>query len=993
MRSLLRSLFLPAIVLGLPAMAAAYTGQGSRGFKANPNVMAAATLIYTATAAGRTVPSAPAAMKATNLFTEAECANDSKQRNVRRTAQKMKDAADAAAVEVAATAAPAASATSKRSSSIAGSKSNKKKKKQSAKKGRSATKTSNSIVTPPPASIKNAAAAPKAFVKTTHQVIQQAAADKKQQQKYDEAFVEGTTMWAAEKKKPEGERMTSQQVADEMEENHGVEIPASSLRDAVNKDRAGQSNLKRGPKGKIVKDEFHVIAEAVLTLTTLRQAGGESELDSVAIKDLLRDLFKGTDKANMDVDALYKRYRDEVAVYVTANKVSHVELRRQLWTSNTNLDVWFDSFKTFVVEEGFATDEPEHNSDGLLVSEVTFPDDQKRRIVNLDETRITADGADGTPGGRPPHTLTVRHIPSTGTGMHKSADGGTLICGSNAAGEVLPPHLQYSTKAKSTDTMAIDARWIGGMPCGRGQFGHEEVKDHSPTFGMNEKGGMNSKELWNYFVENIFPLFPDAADVAGKRVLIKIDGGPGRLDHHLLVQLRLRGFYLFPSVPNTTAVSQETDQNYGPFKSALRRNLIVLCREMVRDGGAGKSLGRICWPVLIHGRDASDDKVALLSPFEIAFSTEANLRAWDKVGAVPLNRNCIRNSRVRREVDDTISTHREGEIEVSVFERDPASWEMLLVEERNRHCIRSLIEKGYDTTGAKKLKGSAPRRPTTRPGEATETGTEERIRTLANISQTHGSHFHATGGGALNGNDMLRAMHLREQQGQRNANAAAAAKDRAAFKRQQDAEELLQRNIADDDLTGPQLDILIKWKMGSGFSKYTSLKVDPKRAKWLELKALPDPPRVNDSDADGNNDDDEIAVPSIEDTALGRARDDAVQATTSAILAGGTEEQLEQLKEALRVREAELSLLREAEAAAAETEPDTDEAEAAGTAAAAAVPPPPQLVAEPVVAAAAAAAASAAAGPHAHALYAAATEADGSDGATRADEEEQGAFM
>ena len=81
MRSLLRSLFLPAIVLGLLAMAAAYTGQGSRGFKANPNVVAAATLIYTATAAGRTVPSAPAAMKATNLFTEAECANDSKQRN------------------------------------------------------------------------------------------------------------------------------------------------------------------------------------------------------------------------------------------------------------------------------------------------------------------------------------------------------------------------------------------------------------------------------------------------------------------------------------------------------------------------------------------------------------------------------------------------------------------------------------------------------------------------------------------------------------------------------------------------------------------------------------------------------------------------------------------------------------------------------------------------------------------------------------------------
>jgi hypothetical protein len=961
-------------------MASAYTGQGSRGYAADPKVVAAATLIYTATVGGLPVPSAPTAMKTTNLFTEAECANESKQRNVRRTAKKMKEAADAAAAAAAAAAAPAAAATSKRSSSSAGSKSNKKKK-QSGKKSRSTTKTSNSTVTPPPAGIKNATAAPKAYVKTTQQVIQQKAADKKQQQQYDEAFIEGTTMWAAEKAKPEGEGMTSQQVADKMKEDHGVEIPASSLRDAVNKGRAGQSNLKRGPKGKITEAEFHTIAEAVLTLTTLRQASGESELDSVAIKDLLRDLLKGTDKAGMDIDALYKRYRDEVAIFVTANTVSHVELRRQLWTSDTNLNVWFDSFKKFVVDMGFALDEPEYNGEGLLVSEVTFPEDQKRRIVNLDETRITADGADGTPGGRPPHTLTVRHIPSTGTGMHKSADGGTLIAGSNAAGEVLPPHLQYSTKAKSTERMAIDTRWIDGMPYGRGQFGHKEVKDHPPTFGMNEKGGMNSQELWNYFVQNVFPLFPDAADVAGKRVLIKIDGGPGRLDSHLLVQLRLRGFYLFPSVPNTTAVSQETDQNYGPFKSALRRNLIVLCREMVTDGGAGKSLGRICWPVLIHGREATEDKVGLPSPFEIAFSKAANLSAWSKVGAVPLNRNCIRNSRVRREVDDTVSTYREGEIEVSVFDRDPASWDMLLLEERNRQCIRSLIEIGYDTNGANKLKGSAPRRPVTCPGEATEAGSEERIRTLASISQTHGSHFHATGGGALNGDDMIRAMELREQQGQRNANAAAAAKDRAAFQRQQDAEELLQLNIADEDLTGPQLDKLIKWKMGSGFSKYTGLKVVPKRAKWLELKALPDPPRVNDPDADGDDGDGEIAVPSIEETALGRARNDAVLAAASAILAGGTEEQLQQLKEALRVREAELSLQREAEAAeaaAAEVESDTDEAAAAGTAAAAAVPPPPQLVAEPVVAAAAAAAASAA--PHAHALHAAATGADGSDG-------------
>jgi len=107
MRSRLRSLFLlvPATVLGLLAMASAYTGQGSRGFPADKKVLAAATLIHT----GQET-SAPAAMRATNLFTEAECANESKHRNVRRTASKMKAAADAAAADAAAAAAPAAAA-------------------------------------------------------------------------------------------------------------------------------------------------------------------------------------------------------------------------------------------------------------------------------------------------------------------------------------------------------------------------------------------------------------------------------------------------------------------------------------------------------------------------------------------------------------------------------------------------------------------------------------------------------------------------------------------------------------------------------------------------------------------------------------------------------------------------------------------------------------------------------------------------------------------
>jgi hypothetical protein len=42
--------------------------------------------------------------------------------------------------------------------------------------------------------------------------------------------------------------------------------------------------------------------------------------------------------------------------------------------------------------------------------------------------------------------------------------------------------------------------------------------------------------------------------------MLKVDSRPGRLNIELLAELCLLGFYLYPGVPNMTAVSQETDQ-------------------------------------------------------------------------------------------------------------------------------------------------------------------------------------------------------------------------------------------------------------------------------------------------------------------------------------------------------------------------------------------------------------------------------------------------
>ena len=60
-------------------------------------------------------------------------------------------------------------------------------------------------------------------------------------------------------------------------------------------------------------------------------------------------------------------------------------------------------------------------------------------------------------------------------------------------------------------------------------------------------------------------LFPDAAPVRGQWVIIKCDNGLGHLNPNLLAFLRYHSFIVYPGVPNTTAVTQETEQSYGSF--------------------------------------------------------------------------------------------------------------------------------------------------------------------------------------------------------------------------------------------------------------------------------------------------------------------------------------------------------------------------------------------------------------------------------------------
>ena len=123
-----------------------------------------------------------------------------------------------------------------------------------------------------------------------------------------------------------------------------------------------------------------------------------------------------------------------------------------------------------------------------------------------------------------------------------------MITGSTAAGEAIPPHFQFQTSAKTTDGMKLRLDMVDYMKTVEGQFGHKAPAKFDCTHGMNGKGGMDDDEFEKFMLNSMLPLWPNARDVPGKRVMFKADSGPGRTNPTLLAKLRCQGFILYHGV-------------------------------------------------------------------------------------------------------------------------------------------------------------------------------------------------------------------------------------------------------------------------------------------------------------------------------------------------------------------------------------------------------------------------------------------------------------
>ncbi len=348
-------------------------------------------------------------------------------------------------------------------------------------------------------------------VRHTSRAAQMIRQNKKiEERKRIDATKMATAMYKVEKDKPNGTegKLSAKQVSKLVEKETKIRISERTIQQAVKDDRAGLSPLKQGRPTTLFSDEtFKHLTNAFESFVKIQQLNGMGgKLTSSKLMKLLKECTKPV--VGCDCTSLLLRLLKAASIDLKRGRSNNAEERRVQWTTYSNLKSWFDNWERDLVDLGFAY----KDDDGKVI----IPPEQLARIMNIDETALIMDASTSQRGGRPEATFYYGGLPNLGNQSIKNSLSTTMITGSTAAGEAIPPHFQFSTAAQSDDTQKFRYETLRFMKDVKGQWGHKEETSYLPSIGMNEKGGMNDEEFLKYFETNLTKLYPDAADMPGK---------------------------------------------------------------------------------------------------------------------------------------------------------------------------------------------------------------------------------------------------------------------------------------------------------------------------------------------------------------------------------------------------------------------------------------------------------------------------------------------
>jgi hypothetical protein len=692
----------------------------------------------------------------------------------------------------------------------------------------------------------------------------------------DSATKEATAAWVEVSEPRKTKKEIIEMVNNKPQYKGFVQVHERTIRRLVAEGIIGVTPPCRGHDGSIPPVAYRALKDAVTSFISIHQASGKHEHRMSDLSRIINNVVNFNPDENRRSNKLMDRLRKDFGPEINLGKSETMEERRIRWTTYQNLKSWGDSAKDIIIELGFGRQStPEDDVPG----EIYFYEGQMERIINFDETRITLDQIDVQKGGRPSFVFYNPNMPRPGSSTNKSSLSLTLIVGGTAAGEMIPPHFQLTTDGQNEELQVWNTSIIKYIHDVYGRFGYDNCKYHPCTFGMNERGGMNKEEFEEYVKNSLVTLFPDAADIPSKRVLLKADSGPGRKNTDLMAYLRFRGFYLIPGLPNSTHVTQEMELLIGALKSVFYQNLEKLTRGCLMRKRAVPSGVEIVGLLLFGGsflHNDPDENIIdeqFINAFQVAGNKEKVRGYFAKIGFAPFTRNYLENKHVRHDSSN-----------------DPMAEEYDAMEHHNATACGVLDVFGYNGSlllaKVDRKSRATDEQPLTRPAIG------ERATALAG-AVTHGQQFKVTGGHHLTSNDFLIAdalVNLEKEQKALTLERKTRLKQRQQY---ENALPLLEK--PENSLLAKDLDVLLRYKLGE-LPGNLKTKADKLR-RWQELKDQPIvmlEPWTNDDEERYNRLMEKQIT--LADTALGRQQEAFTMQMMSRIATMSEEERREMRK-------------------------------------------------------------------------------------------------
>jgi hypothetical protein len=147
---------------------------------------------------------------------------------------------------------------------------------------------------------------------------------------------------------------SAEAVAKEASEKFNIQVLGNTIckmRQTGSKGYVGQ-----GRKAALSEEHLKVISNGIMGWVTIGQMNGDPEKKNSDMVNIVSELLKDSAASEACPKWLWSKIKARNAAFFDLSKEQMVELRRQQWTTYTNLKDWFIAFHKFCLEFGFATE-------------------------------------------------------------------------------------------------------------------------------------------------------------------------------------------------------------------------------------------------------------------------------------------------------------------------------------------------------------------------------------------------------------------------------------------------------------------------------------------------------------------------------------------------------------------------------------------------------------------------------------------------------------